>query len=288
MSKSKKRGRDKPFYLDRGRAMISLGPISDNIHCSYDCAFCYVKDEFLSYASLTDEEIVSFLVKNRDKYKIIYISGDTDSFAPPRTERALELMKKIVKEINCDLLFTTRAVFTEYGYDKLSEIVQAQKKIKKDIYACISITRYSDDYAFLEPYPIPSPDDRINAIKRLKILGAITVLAIRPFLPFVKVDDYMTIIDKSKKYVDIVLGECFYFVRGDVIEKRIFKKGILPEYEKDILKKQKMLFDDNDEDWDVWRATVCKAEVEKLCVENQIIFSMHSDEAIDNYKKKRI
>ena len=53
--------------------MVSLGPLSQKRHCPYHCAFCYVQDDFSSYVKLDIDEIVEFLIKNRDKYNIIYV-----------------------------------------------------------------------------------------------------------------------------------------------------------------------------------------------------------------------
>ena len=74
-----------PFFIRKGeRIMISLGPLSPKQHCPYRCAFCYVQDDFDSYASFDIDTIITYLKENADKYNIIYVSGDTDSFAPPR------------------------------------------------------------------------------------------------------------------------------------------------------------------------------------------------------------
>lgn len=281
----KQRNKNNPFYLENRRAMVSLGPLSNNTHCAFRCAFCYVQDKFASYASLNDDEIIAFLKENRQEYDIIYISGDTDSFAPPRTNRALKLLQRMVKEGNCDLLFTTRTTFSDSNYEEIRQIIEEQKVKEKKLYACISITRFSDDYAYLEPKPIPSPEERIIVLKNLKKLGATTILATRPLLPIVNVNDYLTIIDKAKQYIDIVLGECFYFVRGDNVEKRVFPNGILPEYEMDIDRNQKMLFDNNNANWDIWKATNYQQIIQKKCSDLGIIFSMHSDDAIVEYLK---
>ena len=112
MSKGK-RNQSTPFYIDGNRAMVSLGPLTNNVYCCYRCAFCYVQDGFMSYANLDVSEIVDFLVKNREKYNIIYVSGDTDSFAPPRTKKGIELLNDIVKAVKCDITFTTRSIFSE-------------------------------------------------------------------------------------------------------------------------------------------------------------------------------
>ena len=287
MSKKIQRNKNNPFYLDNGRAMVSLGQLSKAQHCPFSCAFCYVQDEFVSYASLEIDEIINFLKNNREDYKIIYISGDTDSFAPPRTDKALDLLHRIATEVQCDLLFTTRTTFSEAHYHKLEQIANEQKRANKMLYACVSITRLSAESAYLEPYPIPSPEDRMNVLKRLKEIGATTVLAMRPFLPVVNVNDYLTIIDKTKQFVDIVLGEGFYFIRGGKLEKRVFPNGISDEYEKDIIRNQKMSFDDNKADWDIWKSDNYQQVVAKKCKELGIVFAMHSSDAIVEFQAKR-
>lgn len=274
------------FFLDGKRAMISLGPLTQKQHCPYRCAFCYVQDGFKQYASLDEDAILSFLKDNRDKYNIIYVSGDTDSFAPPRTRRALSLIERIVLETDCDVLFTTRTIFSESDYAILKRIVGEQNRTSNKLFACISITRYSDDVSYLEPTPIPSPDDRIEVLKRLKQLGATTVLAMRPFLPVVNVNDYLKILDKTKGYIDIALGECFYFVPGGKICQRVFPNGIDDSTQKDITHGNKMPFDDNDEEWDIWDSSFYEKTVCDRCKELGIIFAMHSEDAIKEYLKK--
>jgi DNA repair photolyase len=280
------RNKINPFYLDNGRAMVSLGPLNTKRHCSFSCAFCYVQDEFVSYANLSVDEIINFLKSNRQNYKIIYVSGDTDSFAPPRTDKALDLLYIIATEIQCDLLFTTRTTFSEAHYHKLKQIVNEQKKANKMLYACVSITRLSADSAYLEPYPIPSPQERMIVLKRMKEIGATTVLAMRPFLPVIDIDDYLTIIDETKQFVDIVLGEDFYFIRGGNLAKRVFPNGILNKYEKDIIQNQRMPFDDNDANWNIWKANEYQQTIQNKCNELGVVFSMHSENAIVEFQAR--
>jgi len=283
-----RRGKNDPFFLDGTRAMISLGPLNDKLYCPYHCAFCYVQDEFVSYANLEINSIILFLKSNRDKYNIVYVSGDTDSFAFPRTEIGLDLLHRIVTEINCDLLFTTRTLFSDNNYKKLSLIINEQKRMNKMLYACISISRFSESTAYLEPYPIPTPIERVKVLHRLKEMGASTVLAIRPFLPVVETQDYIRIIDSTKDYVDIVLGECFYFIRGGTAQQRVFPNGITSEVEKNIKRNQKMPFDVNSADWDIWDSVEYQETIANRCAELGLVFSMHSSEAIELFAKQRI
>lgn len=280
-----RRNPNMPFYIDGHRAMVSLGPLSDNMYCPYRCAFCYVQDGFMSYTKLDVTDIIDFLIKNRGKYNIIYISGDTDSFAPPRTKDGLKLLGDIVKNINCDITFTTRCVFSDAEYDQLSDIINTHKKTEYKFIAGTSITRYSEDTAYLEPAPIPSPDERIQHIKKLKYAGAITMLGLRPFLPVVNMNDYITILDKVYPDLDIALGESFYFKRNGNIQHRVFPQGISKDLENNIIHNQIMNFDDNEVLWEVWDSKIYEEFVADHCKKLGIIFAMHSQEALEEYDK---
>ena len=64
-------------------------------------------------------EIVEYLKEHRNEYNIVYISGDTDSFAPPRTSEGLTLLQSIAENIDTDIQFTTRTTFSEEQLEKL-------------------------------------------------------------------------------------------------------------------------------------------------------------------------
>ena len=280
-----KRTQLNPFYLNGERAMVSLGPLTEKKYCPYSCAFFFFFDDFGSYVSLDLDDIINFLVVNRNKYNIIYVSGDTDSFAPPRTDKGVQLLSMISQSVECDLLFTTRAVLPDFVLNRLSEIADRQRKINKLLIAATSITRYSEEVAYLEPAPIPSPDERIQHMKNMKALGAVTMLGLRPFLPMVNVNDYIAILDKIHPFLDIALGERFYFIRNGNIQKRVFPNGIPKEIEKEIKRGQKMYFDDNQSYWDTWSSLSVERTVAEHCRKRGIIFAMHSTEALEEYRK---
>src|SRR5258706_9777095 len=118
---TKQRPFSNPFDVSDNRAMVSLGPLSPKKYCTYSCPFCYVRTDFLSYASMSIPEIISWLRNCQQPFDIIYVSGDTDSFAPPRTSRGIELLEELC-EFNVDLLFTTRFVFAPEHLERLFQI----------------------------------------------------------------------------------------------------------------------------------------------------------------------
>ncbi len=275
------------FYVENKRAMVSLGPLNSNKTCPYNCAFCYVQDGFVPYYKKNISEIINFLNRHRTEYEIIYVSGDTDSFAAPRKKAGLSLLRGIAEEIDCDLLFTTRTKFDDEDICYIAEVVKILNQKNKFLFACISITRYSDYVGYLEPHPIPSPQERIQTLKKLHNIGAVTVLALRPFIPVVPINDYLTILRETTGYIDIVLGEVFYFVLDGKIEKRVFAQGIPAEILSE-LKTEKMDFNSNEEEWSVWKGEEVEKKINEFCKTNNIIFSMRSSTAILKYKKRNL
>lgn len=269
-----------PFYIGQGRAMISLGPLTKTKYCTYSCKFCYVNAGFIKYSKLEIQEIYSWLQRERNSYNIIYISGDTDSFAPPRTEDALVLLQKLT-ELNVDILFTTRYVFSKSELQILKSILSKQNNNGKLLFACTSITQINTP--FIEPKPIPIPNERIEQLKHFKEIGLVTVLAMRPFLPIIPFEDYQRLIDLTKLYIDFILGEVWYMDKDGVLEKILFgnKTPNFPFVEKE------MDFDDNLKLWKVWEGKKITKKILNKCKKENIPFFMRSKPAIEWYRNKQ-
>lgn len=267
------------FYIGNNRVMVSLGPLTDKKYCPYSCAFCYVKSGFMKYMKLEIDQIIEFLNKNKENYDIVYISGDTDSFAPPRTSKAIELIKTISENLDVDITFTTRTTFNEDNLKELKNINDYMKSKDHKLIVSISISRlYSADY--IEPSPIPNPEERIEMLKKLKEIGLYTILATRPFLPIIKPEEYIEIIRKSKDYIDVVLGETWY------ADKKLIEDVCR---DLDITKiefiEKTMDFDDNNKMWKCYEAKETVEKVSKFCKENKIPFFMRSHPAIDYIRR---
>lgn len=263
------------FFIDNNRAMISLGPLTKNKYCPYSCAFCYVKSGFVQYPNLEIDEIVSYLIENRKKYNIIYISGDTDSFAPPRTNKAIKLLEKISKNIDVDITFTTRTLFKKEEIEKLKNISDYMKNKNHKLIASISISRlYSSE--FIEPKPIPEPEKRIELIKELKQNGIYIMLAVRPFLPIIDSNEYIEIIKRCKNYVDVVLGEIWY-----ADEKMINDVCRDIDISKISFVEKRMDFNTNKKVWKCYEAQSIVKDVDDYCKKNNIKFYMRSYPAIE-------
>lgn len=274
-----KRTNDVPFDIRDRRAMVSLGPLNETQYCTYMCPFCYVQAGFLSYRNLTIPKIFSWLEERKSEFDIIYISGDTDSFAPPRTKTALELLETLL-QLKKDVLFTTRAVLDEEDMNRLSDIAQKYNEEKLMLFGCVSITSWT--VGGIEPTAVPSPEKRVEELRKFKDMGIIPILAMRPFIPNVPMSDYQLILEKTLGLVEVVLGESWYVDREGKLERRTLKNCKLESFTL-----CKMPFDDNEKIWKRYDGIDQKAFCEKWCKQHDVLFFMRSLPAIKQLKERR-
>jgi DNA repair photolyase len=257
--------------------MISLGPLSSTKHCPYSCLFCYVPNGFLKYASLDIREICCFLEENKDKYKIIYISGDTDSFAPPRLQKGLALLETVASEFSKDILITTRISMDANIIGYLNRIKRTLAEKGKNLFICISISSPVGDRR-IEPLPIPSIESRIETLTLLKKNGFYSILALRPFLPIYYSEDYFKIIDLLKDSVDAILGEVWYH---DVNHKMWYKLTNTHVVSRGVSRRVNLPFNISEIEWEEWNDPQMENDIENRCKALNIPFYMNSTSAID-------
>ena len=271
----RRRPASNPFDVRDGRAMVSLGPLSDKRFCTYNCPFCYVHSDFLSFGSLNVPQIVEWLSECRELYDIVYISGDTDSFAPPRTNAGLELIESIIK-LDVDVLFTTRAIFSPEQLSQLADLAAVQAKKGRLLFGCVSVAQLS--FPHLEPKPIPPATRRIEQLAAFKSIGLVSVLAMRPFLPIVPVTEYLEILRLAQSGIHFVLGEVWYADPGGLLERGVFRG---PTPDTSIFTSGYMTFDTNTSPWRVFEARDIEAVVADFCRTNGVPFFMRSRPGIE-------
>jgi DNA repair photolyase len=265
---------DLPFDVRDRRIMVSLGPLTRHRYCVYKCPFCYVDAGFLKYASWQTPQIIEWIKSVREPYDIIYISGDTDSFGPPRTQDGIDLLQELL-QFDVDLLFTTRAPLNDDHLRQLEKINAACRAQGKLCFGCVSVAQLHHPH--LEPKPIPSPADRIAQLGRFRDIGLVAVLAMRPFLPVVPVEEYLEIIKVSQNNTDIILGEVWYADQAGKLEAGVFR-GTLADYP---FTMKKMDFDENNQVWKVFEGREIETSVSQFCAELGLPFFMRSRPAIE-------
>lgn len=273
------RTNDMPFDIRDRRAMVSLGPLNETQYCTYMCPFCYVGAGFLSYGHLTISRILSWLEAHKLDFDIIYISGDTDSFAPPRTKKALELLEALL-QLKKDVLFTTRAVLGEEDMNKLCNIAKKYNEEELMLFGCVSITSW--DTVGIEPANVPSPEKRVEEIRKFKDMGIIPILAMRPFIPIIPISDYQLILENTLGLVEVVLGESWYVDCEGKLEKRTLRGSELESFTL-----CEMPFDDNKKPWKRYDGSEQRAFCEEWCKQHDVLFFMRSLPAIRQLKARR-
>lgn len=268
------------FFIGMDRAMVSLGPLSPKRFCTYACSFCYVHSSFGKYPAWSINRIIEWLQSHRANYSIVYVSGDTDSFAKPRTAQGIELLNRLV-ELDCDVLFTTRAPLDKESVDAISSVNTRLRARGKLLIGCVSISRLVSA-PHIEPKPVPSPAVRIQVLGALKEAGLSTVLAVRPFLPIIPASEYCDLVERCKSYADVVLGEAWYFDTGGKLENMVLGHGVrMEDYSVKV-----MDFDKNGVGWKVWEARESAEVVERHCASLGIPFFMRSAPAIDLLRQR--
>jgi len=263
------------FFIGMDRAMVSLGPLSPKRYCTYACAFCYVHADFQKYPNLDVADILQWLRENAPRYSIVYISGDTDSFAKPRTAEALELVRGTL-DLKKDVLFTTRAPLARETIDQLGALASRAKRSDNVLIGCVSISRLRSA-AHLEPPPVPTPEVRIQLLRSLRNAGLWTVLAMRPFLPVIPPEEYCELVRLCFPYVDVVLGEAWYADSGGILEDKVLGTGNRLEN----FTAKSMDFDANEATWKVWEGREVTAVVGNYCESLGVPFFMRSNPAVD-------
>lgn len=270
----------KDFDLRDQRLMLSLGPLTKSKYCTYSCPFCYVNSpDYLNFVAMGIADIVRWADAHSSEFDMIYVSGDTDSFAPPRTEKGLELLDAL-SVFNADLLFTTRALFSETQLQTLSQIQEKVRNKGRTLIGCVSISQLYHPY--LEPKPIPLPEARIRQLKHFKDIGIISVLTIRPFLPVIPTSEYLEIFEKSKNFVDLVLGSDWYADPGGLLESKVFQHENIGKAR---IKYDQMDCDINDAIWKIYKNDDAEKQVARACQVNNLPFFMRSLPAIKWLRK---
>jgi hypothetical protein len=266
-----------PYFIGLGRAMVSLGPVNEVSYCSYRCRFCYVQGPFPKYASATVEETVDWLADRRDQYDIVYISGDTDSFARPRTQEGLNLIEALLA-LHVDVLFTTRYVFSDAELARLGSIASRYSAERLLLIGCVSISQLH--HAKLEPPPIESPNRRIQLLCELKALGVITVLTIRPFIPSIPASEYCEIARLGGEVADVILGGDLYLDSNGTVFENI--RAATETMDLDALPSRVggLDFSLSEEDWMTVAHRDAAEEVSLVCESLKKPFFMRSSAAI--------
>ena len=194
------------------RQLISFGGA-----CPFGCNHCYTfSQEYQHNASASIQEIVKSL-SGKD-FDIVYVSGHRENFVDP--DKGLALCEAVFDEYDVDILFTTRAIFNDAQSLRLMQFFDKMRSRGRNLFVCSSVSA-TTSYRKLEPSPlVPSPNERMDFLKRVFDMGIFTILAIRPLCPseFIPIEEPLEIVDKCHAFSSAVLSS------GIVVEETVLKR----------------------------------------------------------------
>ena len=172
--------------------------------CPYRCKHCYTFGLNEEDKHLTIDDIVNSL--NDKKFDVIYVSHNKENFINP--SEGIQLCEELFFHYHKDIIAITRNIFND---SELDELVQLQKKMKeedKDFFLAVSIPAKESIDITEGNKMIPTPNERIDFIKRAKEKGLTTILVIRPLFPnhIIPISEALDLIDDLNGYIDCVLS----------------------------------------------------------------------------------
>jgi DNA repair photolyase len=147
--------------------------------CSHKCLYCYASSYIPNFFNCrVKKNLIRRLIRDLTKIdRNLPISMANSSDPYPLIERDLKLTRtclKLFKQANCRVLIITKS-------DLVTRDIDILKNMKVSV--SISITTLNQDTASrLEPRA-PSPEKRINAIKKLTAVGIPISVRLDPIIP---------------------------------------------------------------------------------------------------------
>lgn len=245
--------------------------------CPFKCNHCYTFiNNFSTYKANSIPNIINELVSK--DFNIIYISGFNENFVSPQI--GIKLIEELYNHFKCHILFTTRNTFDNDCLKKITEINKMMLKDGKRLFACVSISAYNS-YKKLEPCNvIPTPNQRIEFIKKMFGNKIITFLTIRPVCPkeFIPTNEYIDIIKDIGQMCSGIISS------GIVLNKDIINK--LDGFPKNYSYVEKPIMSCLKQDNLLVKYVNVEEELNSIqlkCKQSQIPFFSGSIEAIQSY-----
>lgn len=207
--------------IDRERVLT----YSDLV-CPLDCTYCFVHE----MVSRKQEKHISYLNDEQwrllgtlpEDVRLVMLGCDTEFFQSKKD--ALSVLHRI-KTLHKDVSVVTKLPLNDAYLDEISAIARDIDGQGNIFSLSISLPCLSKE--MLQKYEpgVPSPESRVETLKKAFSRGIFTMLAIRPLLPDLQEDELREIVLKTKDYVHGYYSGPLY-LKADTI------KNLLPEYEK--------------------------------------------------------
>lgn len=183
----------------KNRALVSFDDI-----CFYQCKHCYTLDTCRNNRNRTIDEIVDSI--ETKVFDVVYVSQRRDNFINP--DEGIELCEKIFNKYGCNIFVITRNILKKEQIYRIIELRDKMNKKGKEIIFACSIFATKSYMKSENPRRIPSPDERINFIKKISNLGIKTMVIIRPVFPeaMIPLEELYEIVDKCAQFKTYIVS----------------------------------------------------------------------------------
>jgi len=180
------------------------------VGCSFACTYCYLPDMGVNYASarpygLKGDEMVLALLSN--PYFLpgrlgppIAVGSVGEPFANSgTTQKTLEYLMSFSRHLGNPTQFSTKACLED-------EVVRRLASVKLPLSPLVTVVTLRRSTA-LEPRA-PSPEARLESIRRLREHGLKPILFLRPLIPGVNTDELGDLLSEARRHgaLGVVIG----------------------------------------------------------------------------------
>lgn len=172
--------------------------------CPYKCKHCYTFGLNEENRHLTVDDIVDSL--KGKQFDVIYVSHNRENFVVP--DEGIDLCTRLFETYNKDIIAITRNIFNEKELERFAKLSEKMKSKGKLLCLAVSIPALDSIEITEGSGIIPSPEKRIEFLKRAKEKNIKTILVIRPLFPnkIIPIREPLEILERCKTFVNCVLS----------------------------------------------------------------------------------
>lgn len=176
--------------------------------CEMNCKHCFALEQESKYVEDNVDTVVESLV-NRE-FDIIYVSHNKENFL--YADAGVTLCEKLYERYCKDLCITSRCVLDDEMLDRLVLLNNKMKNKGQRLYWCESVPALQSASIIEDLRKVPSPEERINFLGRLRENGIPSILSVRPLFPSEVIPD-----DEIRELLSMALNKIDAVITGGLI-----------------------------------------------------------------------
>lgn len=259
--------------MNKERVIVSFSG-----RCEMNCKHCFALEQEKDFQLNDVDSVVNSL--EHENFDIIYVSHNKENFYKPW--EGVELCEKLYYKYRKDLCITSRCVLDDNSFDRMVRLNDTMKKEGHDMFWCISIPALERAYVTEDFSKVPSPQERISFLEKIKLANIYSILTIRPLFPeqIISHEEIKNLLDLVQNCIDVVITGGLV-VTDYILERLCIESQDLQYYEGNESQYLVGAISENARFVDVHKE---KDMLRKYCEKLNIVFFEHSMEAI-NYLK---